>query len=116
MAKIIRKSNFRVVVEPKGLGDYGGIRVSDSFFGRSTEEIEKEYLQRCNEIEEEIKRHVDNVGYISVEYDTEERCSHCGYRWEVSEDDNDSDFPKGTPMCCQKAIDEYNEQKSTTNA
>lgn len=116
MAKIIRKSNFRVVVEPKGLGDYGSIRVSDSFFGRSEGEIEKEYLQRCNEIEREIKKHVDNVGYTFVKYDKEELCSHCGLGWEVAEDDNNPDFPKGTPVCCQKAIDEYNEQKPTTNA
>lgn len=30
MAKIIEKSNYKVVIEPKRLGDYGAIRVSDS--------------------------------------------------------------------------------------
>lgn len=58
-------------------------------------------------MEEQIKRHVDNVGYISVQYDTYEVCSHCNLTWEVSEDNRDPDFPKGCPVCCDKAIDEW---------
>lgn len=100
MAKIIRKSNFRVVIEPKRLGDYGSVRTSDSFL-RKPEQIEKDYQRRCEDMVEEIKRHVDNVAGVEVEYDTEEVCGHCGYEWIVDED--------GTPNCCDEAIKEYNE-------
>lgn len=105
--KLTRKSNFRIVVEPRRLGDYGFIKTSDSAFGRTEEDIEKEYLQRCREIEDDIKRHVDNVDYIGIEYDTHEECSHCGLGWELSEDENDPDFPVGCPVCCDTAAAEW---------
>lgn len=105
MSKIIEKSNFRVVVEPKGLGDYGSIRVSDSMFYKTQQDREKEYSRRCNDIADEIKRHIDNVGYVNVEFDKEEKCSFCGYGWEVDEETKE-------PLCCQKAIDEFNQTKT----
>jgi hypothetical protein len=105
MSKIIEKSNFRVVVEPKGLGDYGGIRVSDSMFHKTKEAIEKGYFERCQEIVDDIKRHVDNAGYVNIEYDTEVKCSYCGYGWEIDPATNE-------PDCCQKAIDEFNNEKT----
>jgi len=84
------KTNFRVVVEPRGLGDFGGIKTSDSFvYGRGPEaeaRIAKEYEGRCAEIASEIKRHVDNVGYVNIEFDQERVCEHCGSVWtEVSQ-------------------------------
>jgi hypothetical protein len=102
MAKVIKKSNFRVVVEPKRLGDYGGIRTSDSFL-RKPDQIEKDYQRRCDEIAEEIKRHVDNVGSVEVNYDTEEVCGHCQREWEVDDE--------GCPTCCDKAIQEFEASK-----
>jgi hypothetical protein len=93
--KLIKKSNYRIVVEPKT--HIFGIELS--------EETQKRDLR---DMEEQIKRHVDNIGYISVQCDTDEVCSHCNLTWEVSADDSDPDFPKGTPVCCQAAIDEYN--------
>lgn len=110
--KQITKSNFRVVVSPRRLGDYGSIRVSDSFFGRDPKQIEKDYLSRCEEIVSQINRHVDEVGYVEIESDEQETCSFCGHEWSVSEDDKDPDWPKGTPFCCQRAIDEFNENKN----
>lgn len=99
MSKIIRKSNFRVIVDPKSLGDFGSIRVSDNFWGKTPEQIEKDYLQRCKEIKDQIMRHVDDVHSVDIEYDTEEICSHCGYAWEIDPEDN-------LPLCCSKAIEE----------
>lgn len=29
----------------------------------------------------DIKRHVEDVGHVSVETDTEDVCEHCGYAW-----------------------------------
>lgn len=103
--KITRKVNFRVVVEPRSLGDYGFIIMSDNSFNRKDEDIEKEYLNRCEGIKDEIKRHVDNVRSIAVDYDVEERCSFCGFEWEV-------DTETGEPRCCMSAVDEFNANKS----
>lgn len=99
MAKIKEKSNFRVIVEPKGLGDYGGIRVSDSMFHKTQQDREKAYERRCKEIIDQIKRHVDEVGRMEIDYDTEETCSHCKLTWELDEN--------GVPVCCDKAIEEH---------
>ena len=92
--KVVTKSNYRIVVEPKTR--IFGIELS--------EETQRRDLK---EMEEQIKRNVDNIGYISVQYDTDETCSHCGLTWQLSEDDNDKEFPKGCPVCCQDAIDEW---------
>ena len=109
--KIIRKSNFRVVVEPRRLGDYGAIRTSDTFC-RTEEQVEIDYIQRCNEIVDDIKRHVDNIGNVSIEHDTDSICSHCNLTWEISETDSDPNFQKGCPMCCNKAIEEWENAKN----
>lgn len=104
--KVTTRSNFRVVIEPRRLGDYGFVRTSDRL-GRSPQQIEKEYQERCEEMADQVKRHVDNVGYVGVECDTEEVCSHCGFHWEVSVDDSDPEYPKGTPLCCGRAFEEF---------
>lgn len=92
--KVVTKSNYRIVVEPRT--KIFGIELS--------EETQRRDLK---EMEEQIKRHVDNIAYLSVQYDTDETCSHCNLSWEVSQDDSDPDFPKGCPVCCQDAIDEW---------
>lgn len=106
MSRIIEKSNYRVIIEPKGLGDYGSIRVSDSMFHKTQQDKEKAYECRCKEIIEQVKRHVDEVGYVHIDYDAEEKCSHCGYTWEVSED--------GVPLCCDEAVKEFETQPQST--
>ena len=105
--KITRKNNFRVVIEPRRLGDYGFVRVSDTFFGGSPGRVAKDYEIRCEEIVDQVKRHVDNVGWVGIESDTEEVCSHCGSDWHVSTDDMDPEFPTGTPYCCDRAVEEF---------
>lgn len=102
MAKVIKKSNFRIIVEPKRLGDYGSIRTSDSFL-RKPEQIEKDYQRRCDDMVDQIKRHVDEVGDAYVDFDTESVCGHCGREWEIDE--------TGEPVCCEDAIAEYKQSK-----
>ena len=92
--KLIEKSNYRIVVEPKT--HIYGIKLT-----------EQTAMSDLKSMEEQIKRHVDNVSSVSIEYDTNIYCSHCNRRWEVSEDNNDEDFPEGSPVCCNKAFDEW---------
>jgi hypothetical protein len=101
--KIIKKSNFRVVVEPRRLGDYGNIKISDNAL-YTEQRAEKEYQRRCDEIVEQIKRHVDDVASAEVDYDAEAVCSHCGRAWEQDE--------TGKPQCCTKAEKEFEESKT----
>lgn len=90
MSKVTTLSNFRVVVEPKT--HIYGIALREST-------VKKD----CEEIVEQIKRHVDNVHSVSLEYDTDITCSHCGYGWEEEMD--------GEPLCCDKAVEEFKHQK-----
>lgn len=103
MAKTLsRKTNFRVVVYPRGLADFGWMRSSDGFiYGRGPEaaaRIEKEYEGRCRDICDDIRRHVDSVGSTDVEFDQTPICEHCGSDWTEA-----SDTYNGG--CCQKDED-----------
>lgn len=79
------KTNFRVVIEPRRLGDMGFVRTSDDFlYGRGKDaaaRIAKEYEDRCNNIVADVKRHADNVGAAYVEFDQPPICEHCGADW-----------------------------------
>lgn len=79
MAKITKRTNFRVVVEPE-----------TRIYGIRLDRVERE----CENIVDQIKRHVDGVHSAYVEHDTEVVCSHCGYEWEEED---------GIPQCCTKA-------------
>ena len=87
--KIVKTENFRVVVEPPM---YTVIR---------SDYTEKQYRSACDEIVQQIKRHVDNVQYVSTECDSKYICEYCGYTWEEDE--------TGEPMCCGKAQEEFKE-------
>jgi hypothetical protein len=89
MSKEITINNYRVVVEP--VTHVYGIKLSADTIKRD-----------CQEIANQIKRHVDNIEHISVEFDTKITCSHCGYEWEVDE--------TGLPQCCTKAQVEFEQQ------
>jgi len=99
MKKLGMKDNFRVVIIPRRLGDFGGISMSDSFFYKQTPEDQKRYERdqedRANEIAAQAKRHCDEVSRVDVEYDQAEVCEHCGYRW----GEERSDYNGG---CCEK--------------
>ena len=96
--KITKRDNFRVVVEPRGLGHLGWVRTSDSFLYPDEMERGKEYAARCEDICNDITRHVDNVGRVYVESDSQEVCSFCGRDWELDDDD-------GLPTCCNEAVE-----------
>lgn len=109
MAKItptIHKSNYRVIIEPRGLGNYGFVSCSPRLIYGDGPEAEKrmqeELMSRCEEIVAQATRHVDEIGWIGIEHDTEQRCPFCRRNWESACDEN------GEPNCCQAAIDEYN--------
>lgn len=81
-------TNYRVVVEPRGLGDFGVFSLGDRSYG-TAEQIAEAYAERCRDIAAEIKRHVDGVRSIDVEFEQNPVCEHCGSRWtEASADYN----------------------------
>lgn len=95
------KENFRVVVEPRTMGDIGVFSMSDNtiYHGEGSQERkERDYLDRCDEIAADIKRHVDNVRYVEVMYDQEDVCEFCGDLW-TSENSNYNG-------CCSKDEEE----------
>lgn len=108
-----KKDNFRVVVTPRSLTDFGGIVTSRNFFyshdAEGQKRWEREMEQRCESIAADIKRHVDSVGHVAVEYDQDHVCSHCGAHWTEKSDTfnggccaddekNDPDYDP-TPYC-----------------
>lgn len=48
------------------------------------------------DVMDSIKRHVDGIGNVDVEY--VRRCRHCG---------RDPEFDEDGPCCCQKAVVEW---------
>lgn len=93
------KLNFRVIVEPRGLGDLGGAHVPVSWLYKTPEAEEKAWRSVCQEIVDGIKRHVNDVGSVSIDFDIEETCEHCGLPWKL---DN-----KGMNGCCDQEIEEW---------
>lgn len=79
------KSNFRVVIDPRGLGNFGGISVSKNWLYGHTDadqkRMERDEEDRANEIMQDVKRHVDNVGHVSIDFDQNDVCEHCGSDW-----------------------------------
>lgn len=92
----VKRSNWRVVIEPRRLGDYGWVRTSDRFGGISDAQIESEYADRCASIKADVERHVDSVGSVYVDHDEEKVCPHCGHEW--APDDS------GVNQCCNKEM------------
>lgn len=93
--KVITKSNYRVIIEPN-TGHY--------FFRRSQEEISEEEKKICKEIEDQVRRHVDNFSRVDIDCDTDITCSYCKLAWEV-------DKETGEPFCCSRAVEEWETEK-----
>mgnify|MGYP007083421802 CR=1 FL=1 len=91
--------NFSVVTYPRHLGDLGSCSVPDHFMSSSDDDRRTQYRERAHEVAAQIKRHVDNVGVVSVEFDTEATCEHCGAIWT----EGDSKYNGG---CCDKDVAE----------
>jgi uncharacterized Fe-S cluster-containing MiaB family protein len=87
--KVVKKHNFRVEVFP------------DTFL--VDKEDYKRMISNCNSIIDDIKRHVDDVDRMEIEYDVEVLCSHCKSEWEEES--------TGKPVCCEAAVLECIEEK-----
>lgn len=74
MKKTIKR-NFRVIVTPR------------TFYKEAD-------LSDCEEIAQQIKRHVDNVLDVHAAWDNEELCEHCDSEWT-----EDGDYNGG---CCEE--------------
>lgn len=74
------RTNYRLEVEPKGLGDFGAIRMSDGIIEPDPERRAKRYEEACKKMAEAIKRNVEGVEHVSVMFDTEYLCGDCGYQ------------------------------------
>ena len=60
----------------------------------------EELISTCESIVDSVKRHVDDIDGVNVLWDSIDRCSFCMEEWE-----------DGEPACCDKAIDEWKENK-----
>ena len=87
MSKLTTKINIRVEVWPK---------IYSKFM--STEEQE---LSDAENIIAQIKRHVDDIAYCDIVWDTEILCEYCNYTWDETE------------ACCDKAQAEFLKEKDS---
>ena len=81
MAMKKQVTGYSIHVEPRRLGDMGGISVPDSSIAPDESRQLALYHERCKEITRDIQRHVDNVRSATVEVATEQVCEHCGACW-----------------------------------
>lgn len=95
MAKTQRILGGRVVIYPRRLGNLGSVHIPD---GWASDDVGGDTVKRCEEIREQVKRHVDYAEHVEIEQDAEYVCEHCGSSWT---EDSDS-FNGG---CCDKDMD-----------
>lgn len=55
------------------------VRVDPSNWGRDSDI--QQTRRTCEDIAQSVKRHVDDIGSVSVEYETESVCEFCGADW-----------------------------------
>jgi len=67
----------------------------------------------CQRIVTAVRRHIDDVADASVDWDVV--CSFCGSDWE-EEERGDCNCPIGMPVCCEKAIEEWEAKKEAPDA
>ena len=99
--KIKARENFRVIVipdEPWFL-DKENLGMTDKNFAK--------WGSTCEQLVEEIKRHVDGYSDVYQDFDSKDICSFCQDTWEEDDD--------GCPVCCQKAVGEWEQSKSKSN-
>ena len=89
-------SNWRVVVIPDEYRNY--IRMDIT-------------RQDCEDIKQSILRHVNNCGSVSVECDSQYVCEFCQYPWDKCLDNDNI-----TPICCNKALKEWDIRSNKSNA
>lgn len=103
--KVIKYSSYRVEVNPERQqpADHARMRAA------------------LADISNQIKRHVDGVARVTVHWDTETVCSHCGYPWEVLTAEDIERYPDwaeqpgdgpGLPACCEAAQAEWRAEQA----
>lgn len=95
--KKILKENIRVEVYP--------------YHYRLSKQTEESIIRDCGYIASSILRHVDDIDTAYVTWDMKTICEFCHLEWEESKDNSDPDFPIGMPLCCDKAIKEWEKSK-----
>lgn len=70
-------------------------RISESTCYKDEADRHKQYIEACEYIALQVKRHIDNVYDVSVEFDTEHVCEYCGAEWSEA----DKDYNGG---CCNE--------------
>lgn len=111
MSNKIQVLSYSVEVEPKSIGDFGYIVTSDRLIEPNKEKRLKEYKDICEQIVDDINRHVDNVGYVSVVEETENICEFCGGIWNP----DTYGFYKNCNGCCQREIEDWCRRENWNN-
>lgn len=96
MSRTVNIVGAKVEVEPRRLGDFGMMVMGDHAVEKDKNKRGQMYVELCEDIAKEIKRHVNSIGSIHVIPETEEVCSYCGADWTE---------PKDSPHnggCCSK--------------
>lgn len=105
----LKNENYHVVIEPRRLGDLGSVSLSDRYMCKDEADRQRQYRERCEQIANEVRRHVAEVGSVSVACDTVAVCEHCGSQW--TEDDDQ--YNGG---CCAKDQEAYDSRAATSAA
>jgi hypothetical protein len=92
--------NYRVIIYPRSIGDFGWASISPQAIEPNYIKRQEMYKDKCEEIIDDVKRHVNNVGSVNIEYDSREICEFCKSDWEQDE-------VTGEPQCCVKAVKEF---------
>ena len=74
------RDDFRVEVYPRRAGDFGFCKISGVY--RSEQEEES----MCHEIAQDVRRHVDNLGEVIVQWESNLVCEFCGSDWTEPKD------------------------------
>ncbi len=65
-----RRENFRVVISPRRPGDLGAASVPDRWVVSSLAGLERHYVEECERLAAEARRHVSEHAGVTVEWDT----------------------------------------------
>jgi len=86
--------SYRIIVELK----------HDQFEYGDPERIHETRLARLKEVQKNIRRHIDDIGYNEIDVKMKTCCKFCNY-------DPEADPIEG-PVCCNKAIAAWDEMKA----
>ena len=109
MGRLTRPTEYYVRIDPRRLGSLGVCSVPDSWIESDEYKQLVEYKELCEDMIDQIKRHVDGIGWVGVEEVTEDVCEFCGYNWTEGDD---SPHNGG---CCAKDGDVYEALEGNDN-